>query len=256
MALLVLIAELLIVVALSLWPAGYGEPGSTQMAEPHSPAAYPAPTPAVAPIPAFGDGVHAVGRSGIAPGTYRSVDQQGECYWARLSGFSGGDDVIATDRISEYNAVATILPTDAGFLSRVCAPWLAVALPDVGENYTYYTGKVGDGLHIVGHDIAPGTYRATNRQGSCRWKRLASFAWPDDVIDSGTATKGDEAVTILVADAGFESSGCGEWISQGFDSCEAMQAAFPFDDGVSRSHPVYKPELDDDGDGIACETEN
>ena len=247
---------LLFSASLLLWTACAGSTGGVRIDEPSVQLPYPTPTAAVTPAPAFGNGVHVVGASGIAPGIYRSSGQQGECYWARLSGHPGDYDVLASDRVGEHNAVVALLPTDAGLESRGCAPWETVIPPEVGSHYTTYSAKVSDGLHIVGDDVAPATYHADNAQGSCRWARLASLSQPDDIIESETGIVGNAVVTIAVTDAGFESSGCGEWLSQGFNNCQEMQAVFSYHEGVHRGHPVYKPELDGDGDGIACETEN
>ncbi|MCY4558568.1 MAG: excalibur calcium-binding domain-containing protein [Chloroflexi bacterium] len=216
----------------------------------------PMPTPESTPVPAFGNGVHAVSAAGVAPGTYRSSDQPGACYWARRSGFGGTGDIIASASIQDYNAVVTILRSDVGFETRGCAPWLKVRLPDVGSHYTTYSNRVGDGRHIVGDDIAPGTYRTTNQQGSCRWARLSDFTGIDNVIAHGTVTSADTNVTIAVTDVGFESDGCGEWQSLGFNNCAEMRAVFPYPDGVGRGHPAYAERLDRDGDGRACEVDD
>lgn len=216
----------------------------------------PMPTPETTPVPAFGDGIHTVGAAGVAPGTYRSPDQPGACYWARRSGFGGAGDIIASANIQDYNAVVTILRSDVGFETRGCAPWLKVRMPDVGSNYKTYSARVGDGRHIVGDDIAPGTYRATNQQGSCRWTRLSDFTGIDNIIAHGAVTSAGATVTIAVTDVGFESDGCGEWQSLGFNSCAEMRAVFPYPDGVWRGHPVYAERLDQDGDGQACEVDD
>ena len=67
----------------------------------------------------------------------------------------------------------------------------------------------GDGVHVVGVDIAPGTYRGSP-SGSCYWARLSGFSGElDDII----ANDNSEApiVTISASDVGFESSRCGTW---------------------------------------------
>lgn len=66
----------------------------------------------------------------------------------------------------------------------------------------------GDGIHIVGTDIQPGTYRAEGTE-SCYWARLSGFSG-DDIItnDIGDGTR---IVEILATDVGFESSRCGTW---------------------------------------------
>lgn len=70
----------------------------------------------------FGDGSHRVGID-IAPGTYRSTGAgSGNCYWARLSNFTGQDDILA-NFLSPGPTTVTILASDAGFESRRCGTW-------------------------------------------------------------------------------------------------------------------------------------
>lgn len=66
----------------------------------------------------------------------------------------------------------------------------------------------GDGIHVVGTDIQPGTYRAEGTDG-CYWARLSGFSG-DDIItnDIGDGTR---IVEIQATDVGFESSRCGTW---------------------------------------------
>ena len=69
---------------------------------------------------------------------------------------------------------------------------------------------VGDGTHLVGQDIQPGTYRS---EGSalCYWARLSGFGGElGDIIANGS--DGPEIVTVAASDAGFETQGCGRWM--------------------------------------------
>ena len=86
----------------------------------------PEPKPEAPPAPprvAITDGVHRVGTD-IEPGTYRSTGTGRDCYWARLSGFSGVllEDTLANN-ISPGQSVVTIEPGDAGFESVGCGTW-------------------------------------------------------------------------------------------------------------------------------------
>lgn len=70
----------------------------------------------------------------------------------------------------------------------------------------------GDGIHIVGQDIQPGTYRT--REGSswsCYYARLSGFGGSLDEILANDSTDYPAVVTILSSDKGFETSGCGTW---------------------------------------------
>jgi hypothetical protein len=68
----------------------------------------------------------------------------------------------------------------------------------------------GDGIYVVGSDIAPGTYRS-NGGGSCYWARLRNLGGGLDSIIANHIGGGPQTVTISPTDAGFETSGCGEW---------------------------------------------
>ena len=76
---------------------------------------------AAGPSTTIKDGINLVGVD-VQPGTYRS--ENGDCYWARLSGTGGSlDDIIAN---SNGATVVTIDPSDRAFESRRCAPWTQV----------------------------------------------------------------------------------------------------------------------------------
>lgn len=68
----------------------------------------------------------------------------------------------------------------------------------------------GTGVHLVGQDIEPGTYR-TEGTGSCYWARLRGLGGElGDVIANGLP-RGPTTVQIHASDVAFESSGCGQW---------------------------------------------
>jgi hypothetical protein len=69
------------------------------------------------------DGLWKVGEE-VAPGTYRSSGG-GNCYWARLSGFSGDLDDIITNGLGR-NQTVTISPSDVGFESDGCGEWTRI----------------------------------------------------------------------------------------------------------------------------------
>ena len=69
----------------------------------------------------------------------------------------------------------------------------------------------GDGTWVVGADIQPGTYRARPVE-TCVWYRLSGFGGTsDDTITLDMSSAGPVIVTIEPTDAGFDSSGCGDW---------------------------------------------
>lgn len=67
----------------------------------------------------------------------------------------------------------------------------------------------GDGIHVVGTDIQPGTYRNSPTGDLCYWARLSGFGG-SDIITNGIGEE-TQIVTISASDAGFESEDCGSW---------------------------------------------
>jgi hypothetical protein len=87
--------------------------------------AAPAPTRPKPVAATFGDGQFAVPGE-VKPGTYRATNPDGNCYWARLKGFSGDlDDLLANGNPSGPARV-TIARTDKGFESTRCGEWTKV----------------------------------------------------------------------------------------------------------------------------------
>ena len=72
-------------------------------------------------------------------------------------------------------------------------------------------GGFGDGLWIVGQDIAAGTYRTGSSPDSCYGARLSGFGGTLDDIIANEISDHPIIVTIEPSDAGFESNRCGWW---------------------------------------------
>lgn len=162
------------------------------------------------PVEWFNDGVHLVG-SEIAPGTYETVSQiDRTCVWSRLSGFRGTDIERIATISSDGASLVTILESDAGFRSWGCETWEPLEEP--GAAVSLAAAPFNDGMHLVGRDVAPGVYRATEHVSTrCRWVRLSDWSWTVGVITE--RVQRDVAVAeIAASDAGFFSEGCGEWV--------------------------------------------
>ncbi|QBI21781.1 hypothetical protein ER308_20950 [Egibacter rhizosphaerae] len=73
----------------------------------------------------------------------------------------------------------------------------------------------GNGVHVVGEEIEPGTYRTDGPDGSnpagCYWERMSGLGGDaSDRITNGLVS-GPTTVEISGSDAGFESASCSEW---------------------------------------------
>jgi hypothetical protein len=108
---------------------------------------------------------------------------------------------------------------------------------------------VGDGTHRVPKDIAAGTYRSSG-EGTCYWARLAGFSGElDDIIANGNSTP--EIVTVAKKDAGFETTGCGDWVP--VKETAPAKPARKFGDGTYQVGVHIKPgTYRADGGGGNC----
>jgi hypothetical protein len=86
----------------------------------------------------------------------------------------------------------------------------------VGTRCASFTAPVvltgfGDGTYRIGTGgVQPGTYRAAG-SANCTWTRLFAWGVPDVLANRSGA--GPSIVTILPTDGGFQSIGCGTWVS-------------------------------------------
>lgn len=99
-------------------------PPTTASATTAAPAPTSPPTSA-GPKTSFSDGSYRVGVD-IAPGTYRSSGTGSDCYWKRLSNFTGQNDILA-NYLSNSPTTVTILASDAGFETHRCGTWTKTA---------------------------------------------------------------------------------------------------------------------------------
>jgi hypothetical protein len=147
-------------------------------------------------------------RVGFQAGTYRTRTPSSNCYWERLSGFSGAtSDIIANDN-TDAPSVVTIKKSDAGFSSSSCAPWVTDLSAITASRTTF-----GDGTYIVKTDLDPGTYKSSGGLG-CYWERLSGFGGTSAEILANNNVDGPTIVTVEASDAGFSSHSCGTWASE------------------------------------------
>ena len=152
----------------------------------------------------FNDGELHVGTD-VLPGTYRVVrppssDPEDFCYWERVSGFGGSSAETIGNSAGVGPRVATIDPSDAGFISQHCGTWTSDLSP--------LPVPIDDGVWIVGVDVQPGHY--TSQGGTaCVWQRLSGFG---GTSDESTEVGSVGSVEIIPTDKGFSSSHCGTWL--------------------------------------------
>ncbi len=172
---------------------------ATTQAQPTSQPTQKPTTPAPTFI-TFGDGIFQVGKD-IQPGTYRTRQGSTNCYYARLKSFD--TQAIISNNNTDAPAIITIQATDKAFQSQSCGTWTS-DLSQITSSKTSF----GDGIYIVGTDIAPGNYKNT-ASTNCYYARLSAF--DTQAIISNNNTDAVAIVTIAASDKGFQTSNCGTW---------------------------------------------
>ncbi|WP_314412984.1 hypothetical protein [Streptomyces sp. DSM 40484] len=161
-----------------------------------------------------GDGDFQVGTD-VRPGTYRTTGNADALgYWERAKDASGEmDSIIANDNVSGTSYV-TVLKSDKLFKSGGCKDWEAVDAKASGTPATLIKGD--GGMHRVGADIAPGTYRSTgNTDDLCYWERTKDASHSMESIIANDNVSGSAVVTVAAGDAYFKTSGCKDWKKTG-----------------------------------------
>ncbi|MCZ4514407.1 hypothetical protein O3Q52_41020 [Streptomyces sp. ActVer] len=161
-----------------------------------------------------GDGDFEVG-SDVKPGTYRTTgNTDSVCYWERAKDASGEmDSILANDNVSGTSYV-TIPAGDKLFKSSGCKDWEAVDAKATGTPATPVKGD--GGMHRVGVDIAPGTYKSTgNTDDLCYWERTKDASHSMESILANNNVSGTAVVTVAAGDAYFKTTGCKDWKKTG-----------------------------------------
>jgi len=142
----------------------------------------------------------------VIPGTYRAMYATPSCFWERRGTFSGDEATILASGLSDDRQVVTIRPTDTGFRTSGCAPFVNEAMPITATLY----GSFGDGTWIVNTDIGPGVWSAPGGP-DCVWARVADFSGDAGALKATDSGVDNPTVNIDAGDAGFVSSDCGTW---------------------------------------------
>jgi hypothetical protein len=113
-----------------------------------------------------------------------------------------------------YGLDSQFAPVVQVYVDGAFAPYVSAAAPTTTPAAAPVAGATtfGDGMWLVGTDIAPGTYRTTTSEG-CYYERLSDLSGDfDAIIDNAFVDDGNPAlVEIAPTDAAFDSDGCGTW---------------------------------------------
>ena len=155
-----------------------------------------------------GDGWYVV-NSEIAPGYWRSTAGSLSCYWERDKDLNQNLDSILGNYFGDSGGLIHILPTDVVVEFTRCGTWTYLP-PDYQKVLQpNATSPHGDGVYLVGIDIAPGTWRTTSGNSNCYWERDQDATGTlDDIINNYYGPSGG-FVTIAPTDLQLQISDCG-----------------------------------------------
>lgn len=97
----------------------------------------------------------------------------------------------------------------------------------------------GAGTHVVGEDVAPGTYRSSGVDRDCYWERLSGTGGEIEEVISNDIAPNPAVVTIEASDVAFHSGeGCETWYLDG-----TVPPATPVDNPApdNTAPPVISP---------------
>ena len=126
--------------------------------------------------------------------------------WACLDGAADELDNSADGGIG----ASDLTVVDSAMACTVLLGWTATG-ESAGTSVP--VSRFGSGMHLVGSDIEPGTYRARAGRDGCFWERLSGLGGDiDDIIAGDIVYDGSAFVTIAATDRAFSSEGCGQWV--------------------------------------------
>jgi hypothetical protein len=184
------------------WLVGSGSVGSP-------PATPPPSLPPSGKRTSFGDGTYRVGTD-IAVARYHNTASEG-CYWERLSGFGGSLSEIIANNFTSTRQIVSIAASDAGFHTSGCGTWVLDNVPLTASP----TSVFGDGMYMVGRDLAAGRWRNSDSSHDCYWERLSGFGATLDQVIANNLSTSIQTVDIASTDLGFNAQDCGTWTKIG-----------------------------------------
>lgn len=158
-----------------------------------------------------------------------------------------GPTVTAAPAAPEFSSVTAPVVTQAA--ASVAAEDARLA---VGE-----TPSFGDGTHIIGEGVNPGTYTSSGTERDCYWERTSGNSGALEEIIANDIAPNPVTVTIEEGDVGFVSQGCGTWTPEGSapppggapgDDQDAPPAPLPPVVDTQAPAPAPAPDTDSDRD--------
>jgi hypothetical protein len=158
----------------------------------------------VMPTPPGGDGLYQVGAD-VGTGTFITTTATEDCYWARLSDFSGVNESVIANDYGPGQRIVTIYGNEAAFLTEGCGAWTNLrALPA-------RTSVDGEGVYPVGTQMKPGLWRSSAGTTGCYWETMSGFSHEPSGAIASYFGNGPYTLRITNNVVGFYTSGCGRW---------------------------------------------
>lgn len=107
---------------------------------------------------------------------------------------------------STATSLATVTTTTSAAPSTTTTQASSTTTAEAGPHPVF-----GEGLWLVGDEIAPGLYQTLDGGDSCYWERLSGLGGTMDEIVANEIGHGQEVVEISASDVAFNSERCGEW---------------------------------------------
>ncbi|BDZ62088.1 hypothetical protein [Demequina sediminis] len=165
----------------------------------------------------------------ISPGTYRTdpltIEPDGSrgllfdhsCVWGLREGGSSGFEGVLSVGENDAGRPTMTIAEGQEFSSKRCGRWSRVdedalfTAPDAAPT------EIGDGIWLVGEDLAPGRWRAhsygnpDDPDAWCAWEIDSHWRdWEAEILDMRIANK-DDLETVIETGQQFRSDGCGGW---------------------------------------------
>jgi hypothetical protein len=130
---------------------------------------------------------------------------------AEAAADAAGEEARAQVQVENADEAAALDAREADLAARESAVGQRESAVDVLEQQAADGSIPGDGVYLVGTEVAPGIYRASSPGEYCYWERLSGLSGEfDDLITNGLGAA-DATMTISGSDMAFSTDGCGSW---------------------------------------------
>ena len=148
-----------------------------------------------------------VGNAAINPDSGAEGYVVGDKEWSVFCAVRAGEPVDHPDEICTqiYNSIP-----GAEWLSVVREGKISTVETSTETTPTEPVTTFSDGIHMIGTDIQPGTYRNEGND-TCYWARMSGVGGTFDELIANGNPRGQSYVEVSADDVAFKSQLCGTW---------------------------------------------